>query len=176
MCLKSHTAWPGMPWRCYPHKLPIGQGKWGKTHKVTHSRTPFISPHLPNFAFLLLSLQVPVFPLTRALYLYPSQQPAVPALHLLPHLPGSFLPSSSLSTFRITQTFWECSVKGLLSITLVTLPAHLQTTYTTPSPAGFQRALGSLYDAAALPKALLPIPTPKSNQIGGMNFLAVSNR
>lgn len=52
-------------------------------------------------------------------------------------------------------------MKGLLSTTLLTLPAPLQTAYTTPSPIGFQRALGPLLDALALPKAP---PTPHTNE------------
>lgn len=73
----------------------------------------------------------------------------------------------SKHSFRITQTFWECSVKGLLSITLVTLPAPLQTTYKIPSPTGFQQALGSLYGAVALLNALLPIPHRRATKLVG---------
>ena len=77
-------------------------GKLGKkkkhTHGVTHSRTSCISPYLLYFAFLLFPLQVSVYPLTRAVYLHPSQQAAVPALHFLPRLPGTFPSSPSLST------------------------------------------------------------------------------
>lgn len=41
---------------------------------------------------------------------------------------------------------------GLLSIMSVILPALLHITPTAPSPAGFQEALWSLYNAVAVPQ------------------------